>query len=66
MKYFEILYLAAAAFLAALLVQQYGSLDTTKRVMLVVGIVIFSFMYSFRRSQRQRMERHDNDKDKNA
>jgi Flp pilus assembly protein TadB len=64
MRAMEILYLVAAAFLAAMLVQQFAQLTTMQKGMLIGGIVIFSFMYSFRRSQRQRMEQKNNkDKD---
>lgn len=64
MKIIEYLYLGATGFLAAVLVQTMRSGTTLESGLILTGIVVFSFMYSFRRSQRLRAEQQQKKRDK--
>lgn len=56
MKYFEYTYLAVALGLMVFLIFWYDEMENSNRLALIVGIVISSFMFSFRRSQRIKFE----------
>ncbi len=62
MKYFELLYLVAAMFLGGVMVRGYGQQPAWQSYLLMGGMVIFSFLFSFRRTQRLRAKQKDKDK----
>lgn len=56
MKYFEYVYLIAALMVFVFLIAEYGTLGNQTKYALLAALLIFSFMYSFRRSQRIKMD----------
>lgn len=58
-RYFEYLYLAVALGLVAFLAMDFQEMTTGNIIVLMVGILLSSFMYSFRRKQRQVLEAED-------
>lgn len=58
MKYIEYVYLAVAVMVTITLVKEFRVLETTTKIAFLVAILIASFMFSFRRSQRIRFEKH--------
>jgi hypothetical protein len=57
MKYMEYLYLTAAVMLLIFLATEFEHLTTTTIIALIVAMLLFSFMFSFRRNQRIRFDR---------
>lgn len=59
MRYFEYVYLLIAVGLVFFLATNSKYLSTPQMIAVVVGTVISSFMYSFRRNQRRQFEEED-------
>ncbi|MEM9934809.1 MAG: hypothetical protein AAF824_14375 [Bacteroidota bacterium] len=57
MKHIEYVYLAGSFMLLVFLVTEFKHLTSTTIGALLVAMVIFGFMYSFRRNQRIKFER---------
>ncbi len=55
-RYYEYLYLAVAIGLAAFIAMSYKEMPTTSVIGMSVGAAVASFMYSFRRQQRIKLE----------
>lgn len=55
-RYFEYIYLIVAIGLVAFLAFNYKDLGTGPFIAILVGTLLSSFMYSFRKKQRQVME----------
>ena len=62
MKAMEYLYLVAAGAMATLLAARMNEFQTFEMVLLLAGIFIMAFLYSFRRLQRIRMEQNEKNK----
>lgn len=60
MKYFEYIYLLIAIFIGLVLVKQYSLQPMWQNYILIAGIGIASFMFSFRRTQRKRRQDNQN------
>lgn len=56
MKYVEYIYLTGAVMLLIFLATEFRNLPTNTIIALLVATAIFSFMYSFRRVQRKKLE----------
>ncbi len=56
MRYFEYTYLAVSIGLIVFLTFWYDEMENSNRLALIIGIVISSFMFSFRRQQRRKLE----------
>jgi len=57
MKYFEYLYLILMIMALVFLANEWAGLATQGKVMLLVVTALFAFMFSFRRTQRIRLEK---------
>lgn len=57
MRYFEYVYLLCGVMVLVFLVKEQQHLPDGTRVAMLVAIVLFSFMFSFRRSQRIKMDK---------
>ena len=57
LRYIEFVWLGAAIFMLVFLVSNIGDMKTYSMVATIIGIVISSFMFSFRRRQRLLQER---------
>ena len=55
-RYFEYLYLLVAVGLVGFMAFNFEDMSTGNIVVMMIGIVLSSFMYSFRRKQRMVME----------
>lgn len=55
-RYYEYLYLAVAVGLAGFIAVSYKEMPTTSVIGMSVGAAVASFMYSFRRQQRIKLE----------
>lgn len=58
MKYIEYVYLALAVMCLIFLASEYENMPRTSSYWILGVIALFSFMFSFRRKQRIRWERH--------
>ena len=56
MRYIEYVYLVIAIGLVGYLTTHYADFNNTNKIAFIIGIVLASFMFSFRRQQRLRME----------
>lgn len=59
MRYIEYIYLAVAVGLVAFFAGNFNDLTTANIIALIAGIIISSFMFSFRRQQRLVIEREE-------
>ncbi len=58
MKYVEYLYLAVSMMIFITLVKEFEHLETVHKVAFTVAILLTSFMFAFRRGQRQSYDRY--------
>lgn len=58
MKYIEYVYLVVALMIGITLVKEFENLTTTTKIAFIVAMAIGGFMFSFRRTQRLRFEKH--------
>lgn len=57
MKFLEVVYLTASIILLAFLLLQFGEMESSHRLMLGAGAVLFGLGFFFRRTNRLKMER---------
>lgn len=58
MKYIEYVYLSVAVMIFITLVTEFEDLNTTSKVAFIIAILLTSFMFSFRRVQRKRLDKY--------